>query len=73
MADAIPPSFARIAGARAEGLAMQTIMMDGMRGLRLVISLNWDRVFFLGTILAGLLAGAFLGQALILALPPGGG
>jgi hypothetical protein len=52
---------------------MQTIMRDGVRGLRLVITLNWDRVFVLGTILAGLLAGAFLGQALMLAVPPGGG
>lgn len=53
--------------------AMQTMVMDGVRGLRLVISLNWDRVFVLGTILAGLLAGAFLGQALMLQVPPGGG
>jgi hypothetical protein len=48
---------------------MQTVM-DGYRGLRLVIRLNWDRVFVLGTIVAGLLAGAFLGQALMLAFPP---
>jgi hypothetical protein len=52
---------------------MQDLMMGGVRGLRLVISLNWDRVFVLGTILAGLLAGAFLGQVLMLAVPPGGG
>jgi hypothetical protein len=48
---------------------MQTVM-NGYRGLTLVIRLNWDRVFFLGTIIVGLLAGAFLGQAVMLAVPP---
>ncbi len=47
------------------------VMVQGMRGLSLVIRLNVDRAFMLGTILAGLLAGAFLGQALMLAVPPG--
>jgi hypothetical protein len=42
---------------------MQTVM-NGYRGLSLLIGLNWDRVFFVGTILVGLLAGAFLGSAL---------
>ncbi|HMO06652.1 MAG TPA: hypothetical protein PKD10_03255 [Paracoccaceae bacterium] len=42
---------------------MQTVM-DGYRGLSLIVKLNWDRIFTLGTIVAGLLAGAFLGQAL---------
>jgi len=31
------------------------------RGLSLVMGLNWDRLFFFGTIIVGLLAGAFLG------------
>lgn len=42
---------------------MQTVM-NGYRGLSLLIGLNWDRLFFLGTILVGLLAGAFLGTTL---------
>ena len=40
-------------------------VVDGYRGLSLLMRLNWDRVFFLGTIVVGLLAGGFLGQALI--------
>ena len=35
---------------------MQTVM-KGYRGLTLLVGLNWDRIFFLGTILVGLLAG----------------
>ncbi len=42
---------------------MQTVM-NGYRGLTLLVGLNWDRVFILGTILVGLLAGAFLGSTL---------
>jgi hypothetical protein len=42
---------------------MQAVM-QGYRGLRLVVGLNWDRVFFFGTLLVGLLAGAFLGSVL---------
>ncbi len=34
------------------------------RGLSLVMNLNWDRIFFLGTIIVGLLAGAFLGSTI---------
>lgn len=34
------------------------------RGLSLVMNLNWDRLFFFGTIIVGLLAGAFLGTSL---------
>lgn len=37
---------------------------DGYRGLSLLVNLNLDRLFFVGTILVGLLAGAFLGTAL---------
>ncbi|MFM2389054.1 MAG: hypothetical protein RLZZ437_609 [Pseudomonadota bacterium] len=43
---------------------MQAVM-NGYRGLRLVVGLNWDHVFFFGTLLVGLLAGAFLGTVLI--------
>lgn len=43
---------------------MQTVM-QGYQGLRLVVGLNWDRVFFFGTLLAGLLAGAFLGSVMV--------
>lgn len=43
---------------------MQTVI-QGYRGLSLVISLNWDRIFTLGTVVVGLLAGAFLGSAIM--------
>lgn len=38
-------------------------IVDGTRGLGLLLRLNWDRFFFLGTLVVGLLAGAFLGTA----------
>jgi len=46
------------------GVAMQ-LVMDGYKGLRLLVWLNWDRLFVLGTVVAGLLAGAFLGSAIM--------
>jgi hypothetical protein len=42
---------------------MQAIQ-SGYRGLSLLVKLNWDMLFSLGTIVVGLLAGAFLGSAL---------
>jgi len=48
---------------------MQTVM-QGYRGLSFLVLLNWDRIFSLGTIIVGLLAGAFLGSALAPALHP---
>jgi hypothetical protein len=45
------------------GHAMQTVI-KGYRGLSLLVWLNWDRVFFLGTLVVGLLAGAFLGTTI---------
>lgn len=43
---------------------MQAVIR-GYRGLSLLMWLNFDRLFTLGTIAVGLLAGAFLGSALI--------
>lgn len=43
---------------------MQTVM-NGYKGLSLLVGLNWDRIFSLGTIVVGLLAGAFLGNAIM--------
>lgn len=40
---------------------MQTVVSD-YRGLWLVLGLNRDRLFCVGTIVFGLMAGAFLGQ-----------
>lgn len=31
----------------------------------MLVWLNWDRLFMVGTIVVGLLAGAFLGSALV--------
>ena len=41
------------------------LVMDGYKGLRLLVWLNWDRLFALGTVVVGLLAGAFLGTAIM--------
>lgn len=43
---------------------MQTVM-NGYKGLSLLLWLNWDRVFSVGTVIVGLLAGAFLGSTLV--------
>ncbi|MFN4153282.1 MAG: hypothetical protein ACK4HF_01385 [Paracoccaceae bacterium] len=41
------------------------LVMQGYRGLSFLVWLNADRIFTLGTVVAGLLAGAFLGTTLI--------
>ncbi|MGL6210615.1 MAG: hypothetical protein ACRC14_12385 [Paracoccaceae bacterium] len=41
------------------------LVMDGYKGFRLLLWLNWDRVFATGTVVVGLLAGAFLGTAFL--------
>jgi hypothetical protein len=41
------------------------VVMTGYRGLSLLVGLNWDRIFTIGTVIVGLLAGAFLGTALV--------
>ncbi len=41
---------------------------NGYRGLSLIVYLNRDSLFSVGTIVVGLLAGAFLGQAVLAAL-----
>jgi hypothetical protein len=45
-------------------IAMQ-LVMDGYRGLSLLVRLNWDALFTVGTVIVGLLAGAFLGSAIV--------
>lgn len=42
------------------------LVRKGYLGLSLLLRLNWDMLFTAGTIVAGLLAGAFLGQALLI-------
>ncbi len=37
-------------------------LTSGYRSMSLLLTLNWDRIFSFGTILLGLLAGAFLGS-----------
>lgn len=46
---------------------MQSVM-NGYRGLSFLVGLNWDWLFMLVAILAGLLSGAFVG-ALLTAMP----
>lgn len=41
------------------------LVVQGYRGLSFLFWLNADRIFTLGTVVAGLLAGAFLGQAIV--------
>ncbi|MGB3278977.1 MAG: hypothetical protein WBA92_07275 [Pseudorhodobacter sp.] len=44
---------------------MQTVM-NGYQGFSLLLGLNWDRLFSVGTIIAGLMAGAFLGHVILI-------
>lgn len=41
------------------------LVMKSYRGLSFLVWLNADRIFTLGTVIAGLLAGAFLGTAIV--------
>ncbi len=41
------------------------LVADGYRGLSLLVAINWDRIFAIGTVVVGLLAGAFLGSVII--------
>ena len=41
------------------------MVMQGYRGLSFLVWLNADRIFMLGTVVAGLLAGAYLGTAIV--------
>jgi hypothetical protein len=41
-------------------------MLNGYRGLSLLVWLNSDRLLSVGMVLLGLLAGAFLGEAVLL-------
>lgn len=43
-------------------------IQNGVRGISLLVNLNWDQLFFFGTIVVGLLAGAFLGSVLVQAV-----
>ena len=43
---------------------MQNVM-NGFQGFSLLLGLNWDRLFSLGTIVVGLLAGAYLGSVIV--------
>jgi hypothetical protein len=43
---------------------MQTLI-NGYQGLSFLVGINWDRIFSVGTIIVGLLAGAFLGSTLL--------
>lgn len=41
------------------------MVMEQVQGVRLLVNVNWDLIFAVGTVVVGLLAGAFLGQALL--------
>ena len=41
------------------------LVMQGYRGLSFLVWLNADRIFTLGTVVTGLLAGAYLGTAIV--------
>jgi hypothetical protein len=47
-----------------EDCSMQ-LVMNGYRGFSLLVWLNWDRMFTIGTVVVGLLAGAFLGSSFL--------
>lgn len=42
-----------------------TAVSNGYRSLSVIMVLNSDRIFTVGTMVAGLLAGAFLGTSLL--------
>ncbi len=37
-------------------------LIDGTRGLSLLMGLNWDRILYVATVCAALVAGAFVGS-----------
>ncbi|WP_306154385.1 hypothetical protein [Roseovarius sp. MMSF_3281] len=37
-------------------------IVQGYRGVSLLVDLNWDRLLYLATIFAALMAGAFIGS-----------
>ena len=41
------------------------LVIKSYQGLSFLVLLNWDRIFSIGTVVVGLLAGAFLGSALL--------
>lgn len=41
------------------------MVVQGYRGLSFLVWLNADRIFAMGAVVAGLLAGAFLGSTLV--------
>lgn len=41
------------------------LVMKSYRGLSFLVWLNADRIFTMGTVVVGLLAGAFLGTAIV--------
>lgn len=47
-----------------KGIDMQAVLKS-YKGLSLLVGLNWDLLFTIGTVIVGLLAGAFLGTALL--------
>ena len=47
-----------------KGHEMNTVV-QGYRGLSFFVGLNWDAIFTVGTVVVGLLAGAFFGTALM--------
>lgn len=40
------------------------MVMEQVRGVRVLVNVNWDLIFSVGTVVVGLLAGAFLGESL---------
>jgi hypothetical protein len=48
-------------------------LSEGYRGVRLLVRMNGDALFTLGTVVVGLLAGAFLGSTLVGLQGAGGG
>jgi hypothetical protein len=42
------------------------LVIEQVRGFRVLVNVNWDLMFTIGTVVVGLLAGAFLGQAILI-------
>jgi hypothetical protein len=55
-----------LAGNYASQVNVMQTVMNGYRGISLLLGLNSDRLFTVFTLVAGLLAGAYLGHLILL-------
>lgn len=52
-------------GNLSQGVFVMQMVVQGYKAVSFLVWLNADRIFSLGTVIVGLLAGAFLGSAIL--------